>query len=107
MTSTATPLTALRALVDAINYCYVIGDEPDEDAIYQAFQSGRDTLRSYELGDWTPDMVRALRADLNLTQTQLAHALGYSDSTIHNWERGTHKPNSPALSALAQKGVSR
>ncbi len=40
----------------------------------------------------TPEEVKALRLKLGVTQSQLARALGVSEQTIYNWERGLATP---------------
>ena len=44
--------------------------------------------------------LRAIRANLNLTQEQLAERLGVSFATINRWEGGTNKPQKAALAAI-------
>ena len=40
------------------------------------------------------ELLRGYRAGLGITQGQLAEALGFSRTTISNWERGEYKPRS-------------
>ncbi|WP_430439060.1 helix-turn-helix domain-containing protein [Shinella sp.] len=45
--------------------------------------------------------IKGLRAELGVTQSQLADALGLDQSTISNWENGHQKPRGPARKLLA------
>lgn len=36
--------------------------------------------------------MATLRESLNMTQRELANAIGVTDQTISNWERGVHMP---------------
>lgn len=42
--------------------------------------------------EWNADTIRALREHLQLTQAQLADALGTRQQTISEWEVGMYKP---------------
>ncbi|MEX1154941.1 N-6 DNA methylase [Parvibaculum sp.] len=51
-----------------------------------------------------PDIVavlRAIRANLDLTQEQLAERLGVSFATVNRWEGGANKPQKAALATIA------
>lgn len=50
----------------------------------------------YELAD-----VKALRAQLNVTQDEMAKALGTSLDTIKSWEAGRRNPTGLAAKVLA------
>jgi putative transcriptional regulator len=39
------------------------------------------------------DQVKAVRAALNLSQEELAHALGVSFATVNRWENGKTSPS--------------
>ncbi|MCQ1989486.1 MULTISPECIES: N-6 DNA methylase [Gammaproteobacteria] len=45
--------------------------------------------------------LRAIRAELNLTQEQLAERLGVSFATVNRWEGGNSKPQRAAKEAIA------
>lgn len=45
--------------------------------------------------------MRTIRANLNLTQEQLAERLGVSFATVNRWEGGTNKPQKAALATIA------
>src|SRR2546430_9455792 len=49
----------------------------------------------------TPSMLRAIRAQLNLTQEQLAERLGVSFATVNRWEAGANEPQRAARDAIA------
>ncbi len=55
------------------------------------------------------DILRAIRAKLNLTQEQLADRLGVSFATVNRWEGGTAKPQKAARAVIealaAEAGV--
>lgn len=44
--------------------------------------------------EWTPDLIRSIRQDMGLTQTQFADAVGIArQQTISEWEVGTYHPS--------------
>lgn len=47
-----------------------------------------------------PDLLRSLRAGLDLTQEQLAKRLGVSFATVNRWEGGLSKPQRAPLAAI-------
>jgi transcriptional regulator with XRE-family HTH domain len=49
-----------------------------------------------------PHQLKKLRKDKNLTQEQLASALGVGRTTITSWEKGTSLPDVITLIALAK-----
>lgn len=44
--------------------------------------------------------VKAVRAALEMTQTQLAAELGVAQGDVSNWERGRHQPSGAARRAI-------
>ncbi|WAX93167.1 helix-turn-helix domain-containing protein [Aminobacter sp. NyZ550] len=44
--------------------------------------------------------IKAMRAELGLTQAALAVEVGVDQSTVSNWENGTTKPRGPARKLL-------
>lgn len=46
--------------------------------------------------------IRVLRCRLNMTQNELAQALGVGQSTVANWEAGEYYPSSKLLPQLAK-----
>lgn len=58
--------------------------------------------------DYTGAELKALRANLRVSQPVLATYLGVTKSTVAQWEQGTKKPRGPALrmlSILDRKGL--
>jgi len=50
-----------------------------------------------------PKILKELRDEKNLTQTQLAHLLGYkSETTISQWETGKRTPELENLITIAK-----
>lgn len=47
-----------------------------------------------------PDLIRSLRAQLNLTQEQLAARLNVSFATVNRWEGGLAKPQRAPMAAI-------
>ena len=48
-----------------------------------------------------PNVLRAIRASLDLTQEQLADRLGVTFATVNRWEGGTTRPQKAAREAIA------
>ena len=44
----------------------------------------------------TADSIRILRAQIGMSQTKFATAIGVSVGTLRNWEQGTREPTGPA-----------
>ena len=53
----------------------------------------------------TSDELKARRLALNLSQNQLAVALGVSTSTVARWEQGVLKIGNPEMLELALDGL--
>jgi putative transcriptional regulator len=51
--------------------------------------------------DYDAERIRALRKNLQLSQTVLAAALNTSVSTVRKWEVGDKKPSGPSLKLLS------
>lgn len=49
----------------------------------------------------TPEVLRSVRAKLNLTQSQLADRLGVSFATVNRWEGGGSQPQKAARATIA------
>jgi DNA-binding XRE family transcriptional regulator len=59
---------------------------------------------------WDAASVRGLRRQLQLTQEQLAEALGVRQQTVSEWETGTHAPRGASgrmLSIVAERAEYR
>jgi len=58
----------------------------------------RKPIRRYgvrRVGDivlWTGDMIKGLRAHMNMMQSEFAAELGVRQQTVSEWERGTYEP---------------
>ena len=50
----------------------------------------------------TPQDIRAIRQQRELTQVELAQLLGVAPGTVRNWEQGIRKPNGSACILLNQ-----
>lgn len=50
----------------------------------------------------TPAQLKTLRARLDLTQQQLAEALGVASNTVTRWEMGRHPIPRMAINLLAR-----
>jgi len=49
---------------------------------------------TYNLKDMSySEQIKRIRADLLVTQTELAEMLGVTFATINRWERGHHEPS--------------
>lgn len=57
---------------------------------------------------FTPDEIKRLREQANVSQAIFANYLNVSKTSISMWERGVKRPSGPALkllSLVAQKGL--
>ncbi|HUW97391.1 MAG TPA: DNA-binding transcriptional regulator [Acidiferrobacter sp.] len=65
------------------------------------------TMRKYDIlctesiPEYDAERIRALRKNLNLSQTVLAAVLNTSVSTVRKWEVGDKKPSGPSLKLLS------
>lgn len=50
---------------------------------------------------WDPDMIRALREHMGLTQRELADQLEVRQQTISEWETGLHTPHRSTQKTLS------
>ena len=89
------PLESLDTLYRAI---------PDDDAleywdqwsgeevspIWEALELARKTLDYYV---WTPERIRGLRNDAELSQVAFAARLGIATNTLRSWEQAWYTPN--------------
>jgi DNA-binding transcriptional regulator YiaG len=50
---------------------------------------------------WSPDMIRALREHMDMTQRELADMLEVRQQTISEWETGLHTPHRSTQKTLA------
>ena len=47
-------------------------------------------------------IIKELRSEKELTQTEVAHAIGYSVSILSDWERDKKQPTAPAVVKLCE-----
>lgn len=59
-----------------------------------------DDLSLIPVQELSPEEIRALREQENMSQQVFARHLNVSKSLISKWERGTTKPSGPALRLL-------
>ncbi|MBI4515482.1 MAG: helix-turn-helix transcriptional regulator [Deltaproteobacteria bacterium] len=52
--------------------------------------------------DQVSEMVRTLRARLNMTQEEFAHALGLTVGTVNRWENGRFRPSKLARATITE-----
>ena len=50
--------------------------------------------------EFGPLDVKEIRAQVDMSQSEFASALGISVATLRHWERGDRKPHGPALALL-------
>jgi DNA-binding transcriptional regulator YiaG len=100
MTTTplASPLSALRSLVDALT------PPLTDTALNEAIGTAHRTLEAYEPipSQWNPDTIRAMRRQHQWTQPQAAAHIGISLSTYRDWEQGRRKPSEQSQRLLDQ-----
>lgn len=51
----------------------------------------------------TPELIRALRDRLGISQEKLAARLGVSFQTVNRWERGRANPSPMAMTLIEQQ----
>ena len=49
---------------------------------------------------WDGDAIRALRAHLGVTQSELAEELGVRQQTVSEWETGVYQPRGASVTLL-------
>ena len=64
----------------------------------KAFKAGAVTLRTREIRE--PASPRAIRGQLELSQTAFAGLMGVSPRTVQDWEQGRRVPSGPAKTLL-------
>lgn len=63
--------------------------------------NGSSRRRSKVAYAWKPEMIRALREHMELTQRELADMLEVRQQTISEWETGLHKPHRSTQKTLS------
>ena len=69
-------------------------------SVKQAGRIRRGTLRPRRVTTFKPADIRAIRAKLDVTQTEFALMIGVSVATLRNWEQGRRMPDGPARALL-------
>jgi putative transcriptional regulator len=69
-------------------------------SVRQAGRIRRGTLRPRRVTTFKPADIRAIRAKLEVTQTEFALMIGVSVATLRNWEQGRRMPDGPARALL-------
>ena len=85
-----------------------------KDKDFKDLLTGIDQARAIHRGDlkpgrvfnFSPLVVKKIRAKLHKSQTEFAHMIGVSVDTLQNWEQGRRKPEGPALALLRIADVS-
>ncbi|GEM_PF-1827663 len=104
-------LDATKGITEAL---YAIGAMSDEDAAQaneiraqvgaKPLKLERNDLRNFDESTLTPTLapeaIKALRQREGASQAVLARYVGASTATVSQWERGTRKPDGPALKLL-------
>ena len=69
-------------------------------SIRQAVATRRGEHRPSRAFDFKPEDVRAIRQNLEKSQTEFALLIGVSVATLRNWEQGRRVPEGPARALL-------
>ena len=56
--------------------------------------------KSSRIFEIAPPSIKAIRKNLNLSQSDFALMIGVSISTLQNWEQGRREPDGPAKALL-------
>ena len=57
--------------------------------------------------EWTAEKIAALRAELGLTQAEMAEELGVRQQTVSEWETGRYEPRGASVRMLRHLAESR
>ncbi len=57
-------------------------------------------MRGREVRPWTAERIAALRAELGLTQAEMAGELGVRQQTVSEWETGRYEPRGASARML-------
>ena len=74
-------------------------------SVKQAGKIRRGQLRPSRVTTFKPADVRAIRTQLEVTQTEFAMMIGVSIATLRNWEQGRRVPDGPAQALLRVAAV--
>ena len=69
-------------------------------SVRQAGRIRRGEAKPTRKFSFRPHDVKAIRAGLDLSQSDFALMIGVSVATLRNWEQGRRTPNGPALALL-------
>ena len=70
------------------------------ESIKQAGEIKRGERKPSRVFEFSPLDVKAIRAQLDQSQSEFAHMIGVSVATLQNWEQGRRKPEGPARALL-------
>ncbi|MEC8522978.1 MAG: NadS family protein [Pseudomonadota bacterium] len=71
-----------------------------EQGLKEAVEFSKGNTRKAVIHEFGPLDVKAIRAKLDMSQSEFASAFGISVSTLRHWERGDRSPQGPALVLL-------
>lgn len=69
-------------------------------SLRQAGQIQRGEMKPSRVVEFGAIDVKAIRQRLGKTQSEFAHMIGVSISTLQNWEQGRRRPEGPARALL-------
>jgi putative transcriptional regulator len=70
------------------------------ESVRQAGAIRRGEAKPSHVTEIAPVDVKAIRCRLGKSQTEFAHMIGVSVSTLQNWEQGRRRPEGPARALL-------
>jgi len=69
-------------------------------SIDQARKIHKGKLKPTRIFKFNPVMIKKIREELHVTQSEFAFMICVSIDTLQNWEQGRRKPDGPALALL-------
>jgi len=69
-------------------------------SVKQAGEIHRGEARASRTFIFQPEEIRRIREKLHKSQSEFAHMIGVSVSTLQNWEQGRRQPEGPARALL-------
>ena len=69
-------------------------------SVREAGKIKRGQQRPSRMFAFKPADIRAIRANLGLSQSEFALLIGVSTATLRNWEQGRRQPEGPARALL-------
>lgn len=70
------------------------------ESVKQAGEIRRGTLKPSRVFEFSPLDVKAIREQLQQSQSEFARMIGISTATLQNWEQGRRRPEGPARALL-------